>query len=96
MALTLELVQECLNHVDDTAGLWQIEGERVLQSGGGEQVGNNSSVIKRVSCGAGPQNTGRATSSRLAQPEPWEGREYIEPSRLRKASEGLTRRHWLV
>jgi hypothetical protein len=52
--LTLELVRECLNNVDDVAGRWQIEGGKALE--GGRQVANYSSV-KRVSCGTEPQNT---------------------------------------
>jgi hypothetical protein len=54
MPLTLELVRECLNNVDDGAGRWQIEGGKVLE--GKRQVANYSSV-KRVSCGTEPQNT---------------------------------------
>ena len=54
MSLTLTLVRECLNNVEDVAGRWQIEGGMVLQ--GKRQVANYSSV-KRVSCGTHPQNT---------------------------------------
>jgi hypothetical protein len=54
MALTYELVRECLNNVDDVAGRWQIEGGRVLQRT--KHVANYSSV-KRVSCGTQEQNT---------------------------------------
>ncbi|HEX3471250.1 MAG TPA: hypothetical protein VHT28_08705 [Silvibacterium sp.] len=54
MALTYTLVRECLNNVDDAAGLWQIEGGKVLQKE--KQVANYSSV-KRVSCGTQQQNT---------------------------------------
>jgi hypothetical protein len=55
MALTLELVRECLNNAEDVAGLWQIEGGQVLDADK-KQVGNYSSV-KRVSCGTKQQNT---------------------------------------
>jgi hypothetical protein len=54
MALTLELVRECLNNVEDVAGRWQIEGGKVLQRK--RHVANYSSV-KRVSCGTQEQNT---------------------------------------
>jgi hypothetical protein len=54
MALTYTLVRECLNNVTDVAGLWQIEGGKVLQNQA--QVANYSSV-KRVSCGTQQQNT---------------------------------------
>jgi hypothetical protein len=54
MSLTLTLVRECLNNVNDIAGLWQIEGGKVLENE--KQVANYSSV-KRVSCGTDPQNT---------------------------------------
>ena len=52
--LTLQLVRECLNNVDDVAGRWQIEGGKVLQRD--RHVANYSSV-KRVSCGTVEQNT---------------------------------------
>jgi hypothetical protein len=55
MALTLELVRECLNNVDDVAGRWQIEGGQVFDVDK-KQIGNYSSV-KRVSCGTTQQNT---------------------------------------
>jgi hypothetical protein len=55
MALTFDLVRECLNNVDDVAGLWQIEGGTVLDVDK-KQVANYSSV-KRVSCGTRQQNT---------------------------------------
>jgi hypothetical protein len=54
MALTFTLVRECLNNVPDAAGLWQIEGGKVLEND--KQVANYSSV-KRVSCGTEQQNT---------------------------------------
>jgi hypothetical protein len=54
MALTLELVRECLNNAEDVGGRWQIEGGRVLQRK--KHVANYSS-IKRVSCGTIEQNT---------------------------------------
>lgn len=53
-ALTLTLVRECLNNVEDVAGRWQIEGGRVLQNR--KHVANYSSV-KRISCGTHEQNT---------------------------------------
>jgi hypothetical protein len=53
-ALTLTLVRDCLNNVDDGAGRWQIEGGKVFQKK--EHVANYSSV-KRVSCGTHEQNT---------------------------------------
>ena len=54
MSLTYTLVRECLNNVNDLAGLWQVEGGRVLENQ--KQVANYSSV-KRVSCGTEQQNT---------------------------------------
>jgi hypothetical protein len=54
MALTLTLVRECLNNVNDIAGLWQIEGGKLMENN--QHVGNYSSV-KRVSCGTQEQNT---------------------------------------
>jgi hypothetical protein len=54
MSLTYTLVRECLNNVTDIAGLWQVEGGRVLENQ--KQVANYSSV-KRVSCGTEEQNT---------------------------------------
>ena len=54
MSLTYTLVRECLNNVTDIAGLWQVEGGRVLEKK--KQVANYSSV-KRVSCGTQGQNT---------------------------------------
>ena len=54
MSLTYTLVRECLNNVTDSAGLWQVEGGRVLEKK--KQVANYSSV-KRVSCGTEQQNT---------------------------------------
>jgi len=53
-ALTLTLVRDCLNNVDDGAGRWQIEGGKVFEKK--EHVANYSSV-KRVSCGTHEQNT---------------------------------------
>lgn len=53
-ALTLTLVRECLNNVEDVAGRWQIEGGRALQNR--KHVANYSSV-KRISCGTHEQNT---------------------------------------
>jgi hypothetical protein len=54
MSLTYTLVRECLNNVTDAAGLWQVEGGKVLEKE--TQVANYSSV-KRVSCGTEQQNT---------------------------------------
>jgi len=54
MSLTYTLVRQCLNNVTDIAGLWQVEGGRVLENQ--KQVANYSSV-KRVSCGTEEQNT---------------------------------------
>jgi len=54
MALTYTLMRQCLNNVDDIAGLWQVEGGTVLENG--RYVANYSSV-KRVSCGTHAQNT---------------------------------------
>jgi len=54
MALTYDLVRECLNNVDDNAGRWQIEGGKVFEKR--KHVANYSSV-KRVSCGTREQNT---------------------------------------
>jgi len=53
-ALTLTLVRDCLNNVDDIAGRWQIEGGKVFDKN--QHVANYSSV-KRVSCGTHEQNT---------------------------------------
>jgi len=53
-ALTLTLVRDCLNNVDDGTGRWQIEGGKVFEKK--EHVANYSSV-KRVSCGTHEQNT---------------------------------------
>jgi hypothetical protein len=53
-ALTYTLNRQCLNNVEDAAGLWQIEGGTVLEAD--RRVGNYSSV-KRVSCGTKEQNT---------------------------------------
>ena len=53
-ALTLTLVRDCLNNVDDGAGRWQIEGGKIFEKK--EHVANYSSV-KRVSCGTHEQNT---------------------------------------
>jgi len=53
-ALTLTLVRDCLNNVDDGAGRWQIEGGKAFQNK--QHVANYSSV-KRVSCGTQEQNT---------------------------------------
>jgi WD40 repeat protein len=52
--LTYTLQPDCLNNVDDSAMLWQIEGGKVLVNG--THVANYSSV-KRVSCGTTEQNT---------------------------------------
>jgi hypothetical protein len=54
MSLTYTLVRECLNNVTDIAGLWQVEGGRVLENQ--KQVANYS-CVKRVSCGTQEQNT---------------------------------------
>ena len=51
---TYTLNRQCLNNVDDVAGLWQIEGGTVLEAE--KQVADYSSV-KRVSCGTKEQNT---------------------------------------
>jgi len=56
MALTYELVRECLNNAEDAGERWQIEGGQVLQGRDGKHVANYSSV-KRVSCGTHEQNT---------------------------------------
>jgi hypothetical protein len=54
MSLTYTLVRECLNNVQDVAGLWQIEAGKVLEHD--KHIANYSSV-KRVSCGTQEQNT---------------------------------------
>jgi hypothetical protein len=54
MTLTYTLVRQCLNNVNDIAGLWQVEGGTVLKDQ--KHVANYSSV-KRVSCGTQEQNT---------------------------------------
>ena len=56
MALTYELVRECLNNAEDAGGLWQIEGGTVVSGKNRAHVANYSSV-KRVSCGTRQQNT---------------------------------------
>ena len=56
MALTYDLVQDCLNNVDDAGGRWQIEGGKVYEGKQKKHVANYSSV-KRVSCGTHEQNT---------------------------------------
>lgn len=53
-ALTLTLVRDCLNNVEDGAGRWQVEGGKAFQ---GKQHVANYSSIKRVSCGTHEQNT---------------------------------------
>ncbi|HTT89474.1 MAG TPA: hypothetical protein VMF65_07940 [Acidimicrobiales bacterium] len=55
MALTLELLRECLNNGEDVAGHWQIEGGQVPDIDK-RLVGNYSSV-KRVSCSTRQQDT---------------------------------------
>ena len=56
--VTYELVRECLNNVNDVAGIWQIEAGQVFQGSGKarKHVANYSSV-KRTSCGTTEQNT---------------------------------------
>ena len=54
MALTFNLVRECLNNAEDAGERWQIEGGKVFQKD--KHVANYSSV-KRVSCGTHEQNT---------------------------------------
>ena len=54
MSLTYTLVRECLNNVTDVAGLWQVEGGKVLEK---ETHVANYSSVKRVSCGTEQQNT---------------------------------------
>jgi hypothetical protein len=56
MALTYELVRECLNNAEDAGERWQIEGGKVFEGKGRKHVANYSSV-KRVSCGTHEQNT---------------------------------------
>jgi hypothetical protein len=56
MALTYELVRDCLNNVEDAGERWQIEGGKVFQGKNRRHVANYSSV-KRVSCGTNEQNT---------------------------------------
>jgi hypothetical protein len=56
MALTYELVRECLNNAEDAGERWQIEGGQVFQGRDRKHVANYSSV-KRVSCGTHEQNT---------------------------------------
>ena len=55
MALTYELIRECLNNVEDAGERWQIEGGKVFDRQK-KHVANYSSV-KRVSCGTHEQNT---------------------------------------
>jgi hypothetical protein len=54
MALTYDLVRDCLNNAEDAGGRWQIEGGKVFEKK--KHVANYSSV-KRVSCGTQEQNT---------------------------------------
>ena len=56
MALTFELVRQCLNNAEDAGERWQIEGGQVFQGRTRKHVANYSSV-KRVSCGTHEQNT---------------------------------------
>jgi hypothetical protein len=56
MALTYELVRDCLNNAEDAGERWQIEGGQVLQGRDRRHIANYSSV-KRVSCGTHEQNT---------------------------------------
>src|SRR4051794_41963625 len=56
MAVTFELVRDCLNNAEDAGGRWQIEGGKVFQGKTRRHVANYSSV-KRVSCGTQEQNT---------------------------------------
>ena len=56
MALTYELLRDCLNNAEDAGGLWQIEGGKVFSGKPRKHVANYSSV-KRVSCGTREQNT---------------------------------------
>ena len=55
MALTYELLRDCLNNVEDAGQRWQIEGGKVFDRRR-KHVANYSSV-KRVSCGTEEQNT---------------------------------------
>jgi hypothetical protein len=55
MSLTLTLVRECLNNVEDPGIRWQIEGGKVLDAK--EKHVANYSSVKRVSCGTAEQNT---------------------------------------
>jgi hypothetical protein len=54
MSLNFTLVRQCLNNVNDVAGLWQVEGGIVLED---ERHVANYSSVKRVSCGTQEQNT---------------------------------------
>ena len=56
MAVTFELVRQCLNNAEDAGERWQIEGGQVFQGRNRKHVANYSSV-KRVSCGTHEQNT---------------------------------------
>jgi hypothetical protein len=58
--VTYQLVRQCLNNVDDAAGLFQIEAGQVFQSSAAGKVGKhvaNYSSVKRTSCGTREQNT---------------------------------------
>jgi len=54
MALTFDLVQDCLNNVEDVAGRWQISGGKAFQK---KKHVANYSIVKRISCGTMQQNT---------------------------------------
>jgi hypothetical protein len=54
MSLVYTLQRQCLNNVQDVAGIWQIEGGTVLEKD--VQVATYSSV-KRSSCGTTQENT---------------------------------------
>ena len=54
MVLTYTLVRQCLNNVNDPAGIWQVDGGRVLE---GQRHVANYSTVKRTSCGTQQQNT---------------------------------------
>jgi hypothetical protein len=54
MALTYNLVRECLNNVSDVAGIWQIEAGNVLEK---DKLVATYSSVKRTSCGTTLENT---------------------------------------
>lgn len=58
MTLNYKLVRSCLTNVDDKAGIFQIEGGKVMEK---DKHVANYTTVRRTSCGTTEQNT--ATTS---------------------------------